>query len=261
MRKVSAILITVICIFVLIFSYLSWKEKIQAAGLQKEQTAVNKTQEKISNTDVQESFPSLDISSLAANMDSDVRAIFLDRLEKGETLQVLVVGSEAMNSGSPGYAELFENSMVNAYSNFVDVDSVSVDGTSAYFLEQDINLSKGYDVVILEPFTLNNNGLVEIEREHEHIQEFAGRVSAEVADAVLLLQPPQPIYGAQFYLRQVKALEEFALQQNFGYINHWTAWPDTNDIALKTYLTDSGSPAQQGAEAWATELSTYFIAK
>lgn len=261
MRKFIAILFVISCLAVLIFSYSAWKDKIQAAGVQNLEASVIEEQEITTESDTSESFPSLDVSVLPKDMNTEVRSLFLNRSEARDIVQVLLVGSQAMDSGSPGYAELFTKSMEDAYAGFVEVDSLASDGTSAAFIEEKIDLSAGYDLVILEPFTLNNNGLVEIEREHAHIKEFAGRITSEVEDAVLLLQPPQPIYGAQFYLTQVKSLEKFALRQNYGYINHWTAWPDTNDIALKTYLTDNGSPAQQGAEAWATELGTYFIAE
>lgn len=260
MRKITAIAFAIICLIILIFSYSAWKDKIQAAGGPQAEPAMLDAQEKGTDLDAAESFPSLDTSVLPAAMNPAIRTLFTNRSEAGETVQVLVVGSQAMESGAPGYAELFTTAMADAYSGFVEIDSLAFDGTSAAFTEEDIDLGAGYDVVVLEPFTLNDNGRVEIERGHAYIEEFADRVRSEVADAVLVLHPPQPIYGAQFYLTQVNALEEFALQRNYGYINHWTAWPDTNDIALKTYLTDSGSPAQPGAEAWATELSKYFIA-
>ncbi|MBB5179394.1 hypothetical protein HNQ44_000818 [Planomicrobium koreense] len=260
MRKISAIFFTIICLAALLFSYSTWKEKIQAAGGQNAQPANAETQKNATEAAIEESLPSLDVAALAANMDSNVRTVFLDRSKAGEKLQVLVVGSQSMDSGEPGYAELFLNDLADAYPDFVEADSMSFDGTSAAFLQEEVDLTVGYDVVVFEPFTLNNNGIVEIESEHEHIQEFAGRLRAEVADAALVLHPPQPIYGAQFYLTQVKGLEEFALRQNYGYINHWTAWPETTDIGLKDYLTEDGSPAQRGAEAWASELNTYFIA-
>ena len=261
MRKISAIFFTIICIAALIFSYSTWKEKIQAAGGQNAQPAATETPNEASGATPAEAFPSLDIEKLTANMDSDVRTVFQQRFDAGEKLQLLVVGSDAMESGEPGYAELFVTAMTEAYPGFVEIDVVPFDGTSAEFIEANTDLSAGYDVVLLEPFTLNNNGVVEIESEHAHIQEFAGRVKAEVSDAVLVLQPPQPIYGAQFYLTQVSNLEEFALRQNYGYINHWTAWPETTDVALKDYLTEEGTPAQRGAAAWATELNAYFIAE
>ncbi|WP_158290574.1 hypothetical protein [Planococcus koreensis] len=47
-------------------------------------------------------------------MDSNVRTVFLDRSKAGEKLQVLVVGSQSMDSGEPGYAELFLNDLADA---------------------------------------------------------------------------------------------------------------------------------------------------
>ncbi|WP_158290575.1 hypothetical protein [Planococcus koreensis] len=50
MRKISAIFFTIICLAALLFSYSTWKEKIQAAGGQNAQPAnaeTQKTQQKL----------------------------------------------------------------------------------------------------------------------------------------------------------------------------------------------------------------------
>ncbi|WKA54009.1 SGNH/GDSL hydrolase family protein [Planococcus shixiaomingii] len=264
MRKLGAFLIVLMCIAILVFSYITWKEKLAVASEETVKTPAlieEKEVSKETSEPVEATLSKDQLEQLVASMDEQVQEVFLNRLEAGEKVQLLVVGSQAMNAGEPGYSEQVKQAIEEAYEGFVEVETLSFDGTSEDFIEEEIDLSNEYDVVLLEPFTLNNNGLVEIEVEHEHIEEFYERIQTEVSDAVLLLQPPQPIYGAGFYLTQIDALEEFASLNNIVYINHWSAWPATTDPALQEYLTEEAIPNSNGAETWTNELTSYFIAE
>ncbi|MFD1031882.1 SGNH/GDSL hydrolase family protein [Metaplanococcus flavidus] len=207
---------------------------------------------------ISEEVTEIDLDSLTAKMDPKVQELFFNRKEQGERVQLLVVGSEAMEAGNPGYSELFTEAIDMAYGGFVETEVMSFEGTSEEFIMTGLQLSDGYDVVLMEPFTLKNNGRVEIETEHLHIQNVFGEILTATNDAVLVLHPPQPIYGAQFYRTQVTALEEFAAVQNYVYINHWEQWPSTEDLTLKTYLTEESNPNNMGAETWANALIAYF---
>ncbi|WP_052131500.1 SGNH/GDSL hydrolase family protein [Planococcus sp. CAU13] len=200
----------------------------------------------------------IDMELLTENMDTQVQSLFQNREQQGDKIQMLIVGSDSMESGEPGYAELLTTALDESYAGFVETEIMSFDGTSEEFLASGPNLSAGYDVVLLEPFTLKNNGRVEIETEHLHIQNVFGEILSETDDAVLVLHPPQPIYGAQFYRTQVTALEEFAELRNYAYIDHWQEWPSTEDLTLKEYLTEDSNPNNTGAETWANALIAYF---
>src|SRR5690606_30109630 len=141
-------------------------------------------------------------------------------------------GSAALNSGEPGYAERLKESLKTSYEDFIEVDILPLTGTSEALIGGKVDLSAGYDIVLLEPMTLMNNDRIAIEQEREHIGEFNTAVTTEVEDAIVVLHPPQPIYGAGYYLAQVSALEEFAAIYGYAYIDHWSAWPDTDDEAL-----------------------------
>ena len=261
LRKIGAILAVIVCISILLFSYTNWKDKIESAGSQPAETSAPAEVEEETKEPVDEEVASIDIDSLTSEMDEQIREVFLDRKDSAKKLQLLIVGSEAMDEGSPGYAKALTESLEEAYGDFIETDMVSFDGTSEDFLDEETDLSAGYDVVLMEPFTLNDNGIVEIEAEHEHIMEFFGQVQTEESDAVLVLHPPQPIYGAQFYKSQVGALQEFALRNDFAYIDHWAEWPDTEDEAVKDYLDDDSNPNNDGATLWADALTAYFIAE
>ncbi|MDE0582087.1 SGNH/GDSL hydrolase family protein [Planococcus sp. A6] len=258
--KLGGLVAVLACLGILVFSYLSWQDKLQGAtGTNAEASTESKnTTSETENTQSEKKNGESVNTDLFANMDEQVQELFLQKGTEGETLQLLITGSEALESGDPGYAERLKTSLEEAYGDSIEVTIEPVEGTS-YNLPS-VDLSAGYDLVLLEPMTLMNNDRISIEDERKDVRDFATRLEAENPDAVLVLHAPQPIYGAGFYLAQVQALEEFANLYGHPYIEHWDAWPDTDDIALKEHLTEDAVPNDKGAETWATELANYFIA-
>ncbi|ANU20084.1 epsx protein [Planococcus plakortidis] len=258
--KLGGLIAVLACLGILVYSYLSWQDKLQGAGLPDETASAEtqNTETKNQNTENGSSSDNSVNEESLANMDEAVQELFLQKSSTGETLELLIAGSAALESGEPGYAERLKASLEDAYGDSVEVSIQAIDGTS-YNLPE-VDLSAGYDVVLLEPMTLMNNDRISIEDEREDVRDFAARMEAENPEAQLVLHAPQPIYGAGFYLAQVQALEEFANLYGYPYIEHWNAWPDTDDIALKEHLTDEAVPNSKGAETWASELSSYFIA-
>ena len=257
--KIGAVLAVIICVIALVVSYLTWQDKLENVLEKPEEAnaqAVDNKKEEASATETKTTNEtSVDIEELTANMDEQVQQLFLDR---SEGLKMLITGSAALDSGAPGYAELLKDAVTEAYGDLVDVEVLTIEGTSQSLAN--IDLSQGYDLVLLEPMTLMNNDRIAIEQEREHIKAFDAALTAKVEDAVLVLHPPQPIYGAGYYLAQVAALDEFAAINGYAYIDHWSAWPDTDDVELKNYLTEDGLPNDKGAGLWAEELEAYFIA-
>lgn len=258
--KLGGLVAVLACLGILVYSYLSWQDKLQGAGTP-EQTANAQTENTDSETQTTQTESTGDDSvnaELFANMDEQVQELFLQKNSEGETLQLLIVGSEALESGDPGYAERLQTSLEEAYGESIEVTIKAVDGTSDAL--QSVDLSAGYDLALLEPLTLMNNDRISIEDERQDVIAFSDRLEQENSDALVILHAPQPIYGAGYYLAQVQALSEFANIYGYPYIEHWDAWPDTDDIALKEHLTEDAVPNVKGAETWATELANYFIA-
>ena len=260
------------CIVLLITSYSIWKSKIE---MTKGDTTTSQTEqrsiieEEPEKTELETPLAASTISretieQAIVNADEPVQELVLNRFDAGEQVQMLVVGSTAMDDGSPGYAKLLTDELANTYGSFLETNIASFDGTSKDFIEEKmdgIDWTKTYDLVLYEPFTLNNNGKVKIEDEHKHIQVLEEKMLVEVSDAVLVLQPPYPIYEAAFYLVQIEALEKYAKTKAYPFINHWSSWPSTSDENLTTFLTEDNSPNEEGAKLWASSLITYFTAK
>ncbi len=258
--KLGGALAALICIGILVFSYLSWQDKLDNASGTNAEASTNKSATKSDAENEQAEDKSVENvnEELFLNMDESVQELFKQKNSDGEALQLLIAGSEALESGDPGYAERLKTSLEEAYGDSVEVSIEAVTGTSDAL--QYVDLTAGYDLALLEPLTLMNNDRLSIEEEREDVNEFTERLEQENADALVVLHAPQPIFGAGYYRAQVQALEEFANLYGYPYIEHWDAWPDTDDIALKEHLTTDAVPNSKGAETWATELSNYFIA-
>ncbi|TQR12706.1 SGNH/GDSL hydrolase family protein [Psychrobacillus soli] len=269
-KRIIAIVISVICIILLIFSFLTWKSKIDnvkagAKIIDSTQNELVETKDIVSPTkDRSDSLSRTTVEGALKNADENVQNLVLNRFYSKQKVQLLIVGSNSMEDGAPGYATLLTNALTDTYGDFIETDALPFDGTSKQFIEEkmlDIDWTIGYDLVLLEPFTLHNNGKVIIEDEHRHIQAFEQKVLEEVPDAIVILQPSHPFFQANFYLIQIDSLEKFAARRGYPYINHWTAWPATTDPALDNFLTEDNSPNSEGAKAWASSLITYFTGK
>lgn len=112
-----------------------------------------------------------------------------------------------MDAGDPGYAKLLENALLENYGDSIKVNIQGFDSTSLEFLENTpVDFNAGYDVILFEPFTLKNNGEVSIEDEHAHIEEFSAKLKENVEDAMIILNPANPIYSATYYPSQISLI-------------------------------------------------------
>ncbi|MBO0589164.1 SGNH/GDSL hydrolase family protein [Sporosarcina sp. E16_8] len=266
-KVILAYIVLIICILLLVASYTQWKDKLSSFG-QQSPTTVSSPKPDTESDGVKESLkPEQAIEqllTLTTHQDKQVQEVFRNRLKAGEKVNFLITGSSLMDYGEPGYAERLKTALVAAYGDYITVTAIGFDATSQQFTdklaEEQIDLSIGYDVILFEPFTLNNNGLVAIEDGHAHINTFRTRLKEHVKDAVIVLHPPNPIYAATYYPAQVTALKSFAEAEGIPYVNHWTNWPDQATEEILSLLGDKSMPNSDGAEVWANTLITYFIA-
>ncbi len=248
---------------------MQWKGKISSVGGNTEKIVSTPTPPVSNNVETTEetSEPDDDIErllALSANADKKVQEVVKSRLESEEKIDFLIIGSEVMNHGDPGYAEQLKSALENAYSDLMNISIVTFDESSDLFIENlndEIDFSKGYDIILFEPFTLNNNGVIIAEDQHQHIKTFKNRLQDEVEDAVLVLHPPQPLHRAIYYPGEVNSIKTFAIDNKIPYIDHWTEWPDINSDELPDFLDEESMPNRAGAEIWANALINYFIAE
>ena len=262
-----AYIVIFLCILLLVGSYTQWKNKLSSFAEQSPTTVASPKPVQKSEGVAESVKPKENIEqllSLTTSQDKQVQEVFRKRLEAGEKVDILITGSNLMDYGTPGYTERLKTALVGAYGDHITVTAIGFDATSQQFMdelmEKKIDLSKGYDVILFEPFTLHDNGIVTIEDEHAYISVFRSQLKEQVADAIIVLHPPNPLFAATYYPTQVAALQLYAETEGIPYVNHWEGWPDQTTEELLTYLEDKSRPNSDGAEVWANALRTYFIA-
>jgi hypothetical protein len=118
------------------------------------------------------------------------------------------------------------------------------------------------DLVLLELFILKNNGKVGNDLAAEHYSEIVAAIKEANQEAFVILQPAKPLSLAKYYPLQVETLQEYAEANNLAYIDHWQAWPDTeNERKELLDIGDPSYPNQRGHELWAEYLIDYFISE
>ncbi|MGB2993751.1 MAG: SGNH/GDSL hydrolase family protein [Paenisporosarcina sp.] len=279
MNKTKLIIIFVIigCITTLFASYNIYQSRIQSITnptqhASDKETPKDKENSKESTTSDQEndqlksdSLTAEEITSLTANMSEEAKALVTSRLELGEKIQLLMIGSSSIEQGSPGYGELLTTDLSEAYGEWIETTTVTFEGNTSELvaaLDGDlIDWSNEFDVVLLEGMNIENNGQVVVEDSIEHIETINDRMKQNVTDAVLLVHPSQPLASAKYYPKEVESFKSYLTSRDYTFINHWMEWPVGNEVEMNTYLTGESEPNDKGAALWASALSTFFTGK
>ena len=258
-KIVPFLLLIIVSAGILFFSASQYRENIRSLSKVETPATVENAEE---ITEKSQSLSAEDIQALGASLDETTRNILLARAAEGEQVQMLLLGSTSFGLVAEHVTPVIENT----YQGLIEIDYAGFDMTSAQFVEEGllgglIDWEKGYDIVLYEPFTLNNNGIVTVEDEQADILMVQAHTRDYVSDAAFLISPPQPIYGARFYLTQITALEQYTTDARIPYINHWVNWPDHQTEEILPYLDDNSLPTELGIETWSDALVDYFIFK
>jgi hypothetical protein len=276
----KSFLITILAISCAAFLFLGnmyWKERTSisatsdtAAGTKTvnsdEAEDQKKEEEQVKDEAKTESAQSedVDVQTLISNWPEDAQQRFTTLMEEGEPFKMAVVGSNAMGLDENGWAPQLMEALGTNYGDHIDVQLFQYDLTSIDFIngaESDEVISSEPDIVLFEPFSLvDNSNSVGTVQNHESILMFENRLKEMNEESVLVLQPPHPLAGATYYPDQIESLEEFAAEEGIPYIDHWTGWPEEDELA--DYLIESqDTPNDRGHELWADQLIDYFVSK
>ncbi|MBN8201831.1 SGNH/GDSL hydrolase family protein [Bacillus sp. NTK034] len=203
---------------------------------------------------------------LTANWPEESKEVFKKRLAEGKPFKLQIVGSGALGEGQTSWPEILKTELQKEFKNSVlEVSVNSYDLNSLSYIkenkQQDIIKTKP-DLVILEPFILNDNGAVGIEGSLANTKNIIEDVKKANPETSFIIQPAHPLYNSQFYPIQVQNLKKFAEENNITYLDHWSAWPEQDNQELTEYLTsDNSQPSERGHEVWAEYLVEYLIEK
>lgn len=266
MKSFLTTILAILCGVVLLWGNFHWSNKtavkVDGASVT---TADEKPAEKNTEENVQVADEEEDLLSLTKNWPVEAAETFKQAQEEGRTYKVLIAGSSALGDEPNGWAYKTRDGLIQAFGEEnVTIDILEYEITSLQFIQennQEELASAKADLIIFEPFTLNDNtNGVGKENSLVNIQTVLDKFEEASANTVVILTPPNPLYNAKHYPLQVEALKEYSEENDIPYLDHWTAWPELDAEEMNDYLTN-GSPNDKGHEVWANFMLNYLVAK
>ncbi|MDQ0200756.1 SGNH/GDSL hydrolase family protein [Neobacillus ginsengisoli] len=267
MRNFFTILLGIICIIVLFLGHSNWNKKIAASAKNTSvpsTTLVNPTTETEKNTDNEMNATKL--ITLTKNWPPKAVEQFQQALKVKKSYKILFVGSPAIGSETAGTYQNVKEKLIAAFGkNTIQVVLKIYDSTSSQFVtsnKQEEVAAEDADLIVLEPFILVNNGKVKIDDSLKDVSKMMEAIKAKKPETSFILQPSFPLYKAKFYPLQVAELKKYAANNHIAYLDHWSAWPDTNSEKFKDYLLpDQSAPSEKGNQVWSDYLVKYLISE
>jgi hypothetical protein len=104
-----------------------------------------------------------------------------------------------------------------------------------------------------------NNGEVFINDTLKNTTKVIDDIQTKKPKTSFILQPAYPLYQAKIYPRQVAELKKYAQEKQLPYLDHWSAWPDSNTAELKDYLQpDLSAPNEKGNHVWSNYILQFL---
>ncbi|WP_052659397.1 SGNH/GDSL hydrolase family protein [Bacillus alveayuensis] len=263
-KKIVTIFMIINSIILIVIGHIYWKEKIhqsvEQALSQNGSTAMQKEGKQQEEWKRQ-------LLEYASNLPEAVQQKIETAVSSKQPVQFVIFGSEATSADPTGWPNLLKQSLDDTYG--ADIFSITIkeykDMTTTEAIEEKIIedvIALKPDVILFEPFILNNNGALPIEQTLEDITKMLTELQSSLSDVVVMLQPAHPIYRAIYYPREVEQLKQYAEENGYIYLDHWVGWPDYKSDEIKKYVTeDNNTPTEEGHRLWADFLKNYFIAK
>ena len=266
-KRVYVLVILILCGAAIIYGNLHWNHKISAQGEDKatvKETEEVKEEPKNANENV-------DVAAYTSNLSEDLQAKIKNAKDSGEPLELIIYGSDATSEETGAWPDLLTKKLIDTYGEDIFKITVISEGTQT---SRDIVNERSYeevsnvnpDVILFEPFMLkDNDGLIGMENTIENIEIMMDSWKTANKDVTILIQPPNPLYNANFYPSQVNDLKEYVENEGIVYLNHWEKWPELDDPKMEDYLSkvddQPSQPNGSGNKVWAEYLIEFFIAE
>ncbi|MFA8437283.1 SGNH/GDSL hydrolase family protein [Pueribacillus sp. YX66] len=256
MKNIMTALIFTLCILSIVVGKIHWNQKINAASNtanEKQAVVVEKKQQ----TEAEK------FSTLTRHLPENLSEKITNAKDENHPLKIVAVGSSATAEGSGTWTSILQKRLDKAYGKGlfqISVESYG-DDLSINVVQQEKYTSvieQKPDIVLFEPFLLNDNGKVAISNTLDSVEIITDRLKEASEQIVIILQPPNPIHNAVHYPGQVQALKEFAKEQQLIYLNHWSNWPDYESDEILDYIDENSLPTTQGHQVWADYIANYF---
>lgn len=259
-KSIGVWAIVLLCFVSIVIGHFYWKQKIS-----KPVAAQADTQESMESNSAQN--VNEDIMAYAKNLPETVQKKMKTALKEGRPLNFVIWGSESVSAAQDGWPEKLKEQLEETYGDSlfnITIFSDSGQTTNTVLNEKLYNkvVEQKPDLLLFEPFILKDNGVVGIDNTLNNITAILEQILKANPGVTVMLQPAHRLYGAVHYPKEVEALQQYAKDHGYIYLNHWENWPDEEDEQLKEYVTeDRSKPSEKGNQAWGEYLIDYFVAE
>ncbi|MDF9464929.1 SGNH/GDSL hydrolase family protein [Bacillus sp. FSL K6-0273] len=276
MNKKAVLVLVIFVLFVasIVSGKLYWNKKIANATGQTSEVTKTKAEVKDSGAkkeekkeekkqDTKSSFN----EAYAKNLPDAVKEKLKKAAADKKAVNLVIVGDEASSPENGAWAAKLTANLETAYGKGlwnVTVKEYKGESTEELIVnKRDKEIAKeNPDVILFEPPFITDNGKTGNGNSVVNTQKFVQTLSTSAKGATIMIQPSNPVYGAKNYPKSIEALKQFAMQNNYTYIDHWGAWPDASTKAILPYLQEEfGFPSAKGHDVWAKYVTDYFVAK
>lgn len=256
LKNILFIVSIIACILILFVSHYQYQQKLAAIASEAKDQSISLP---TGNTHSGATSPSQKNVELGGLLEE-----WAGKKEEGEAINLTFFGSVSLSHGvvtEKTWPNLLATNLLalanrDFNTTIIDVERASsIEVLAGNYVNEVIQSDP--DILLIEPFILNNNGVVLIEDSLEHIRFILTTIENALPETDIVIMPANPIYGANFYLAQIESLETFAAEESYLYADHWEAWPSTEDEALQDYLED-GRPNEAGHMIWAEYMLEYL---
>ena len=256
--------LSIILVVVLVIGNINWKLQEESPLTKIKSSDSSEVSVPVSDSK-SDSYFSLDYyTSYATSWPNSAKKVLEKKLSDKKTFHILMLGSESIGDKKLGLVTPLKEALEKKYDQYVTIDSIAYDGTSSDYVNDQAYstlVDKKPDMIIMEPFLLNDNNVIDISTTLMNLREIISETKDQLPDVTFVLQPAQQIYDASLYPMQVSDLQKFAEAEKITYWNHWEAWPDGKDKEVLDYLVkDSSDPNEKGYDVWSKYLANKLIA-
>ncbi|WP_223701271.1 SGNH/GDSL hydrolase family protein [Sutcliffiella deserti] len=259
-------LVILACFTALVFGNFHWKQKIGNSTYVEATSNPQKNAGDEQNNDPAKKGEEIDrpLNEKLASLPEEVISYIEEADSQGKTIELLIIGSEVNTMGNNPWTEIFQLKMEEAYEELFHITVKEIPyGTSQQVVNEQLHMedSGTPDLIILEPFLLNDNDVAyPFEQSLENVQTMIKDFRDLNPEVFVFLQPAHPLPGAVFYPQDMKKFQEFALEQGYPYIDHWTNWPLDNESEMAEHLlAGSIAPNELGHKLWSEYIVDLFI--
>ncbi|MEI2311412.1 SGNH/GDSL hydrolase family protein [Bacillus nitratireducens] len=268
-KAITVLVMLVLFVAAIVSDKIHWSKKVANATAQTNEVKTTKTKVENNKTNKEEK-QDAKVSfneAYAKNLPDAVKEKLKKAAEDKKAVNLVIVGDEASSPAKDAWVSKFVSNLDASYGKGLwnvtvkEYKNESTEELIANKRAQDIGKAKP-DVILFEaPFITDNNKMGN-GNSVVNAQKFVGELSSSAKDATIMIQPPNPVYGAKNYPKAVEALKQFAKQNGYAYVDHWEAWPNATTKEILPYLQEEFSfPNAKGYDVWAQYVTNYFVAK